>query len=34
MILICRIQDSYDFKFNEYGEIICLLKINKSEENE
>ena len=28
------ILDSYDAKFNDCGEIICLDKINKREENE
>ena len=26
--------DSYDAKFNDCGEIVCLIKINKKEENE
>ena len=28
------ILDSYDAKFNDYGEKICLIKINKREEDE
>ena len=28
------IPDSYDAKFNDCDEIICLVKINKREENE
>ena len=28
------IPDSYDAKFNDCGEKICLVKINKSEEDE
>ena len=28
------ILDSYEAKFNDCGEMICLVKINKREENE
>ena len=28
------IPDSYDAKFNDCGEIVCLVKINESEEDE
>ena len=28
------IPDSYDAKFNDCSEIICLIKINKKEEDE
>ena len=28
------IPDGYDAKFNDSGEIICLVKINEREENE
>lgn len=28
------IPDGYDAKFNDCGEMVCLVKINESEEND